>query len=294
MRPHCGKLGNILLCCAALAQAAPPPADKEMTWLALDFAPVYIRDGPDAGTGYLDEVMTMLQPYFADYRQHVIYGNSSRNELEMKRGGNTCTVGMLATLYRETFVAFGRPYMRMLPNGIITLKSLVPRFNAHRNAAGRIVLAEALADHSLRLGVARTRIYGGAINRVLQPAVEPASADNVQVVATGDIGQTLYEMMQRRRIDYTLGYAIEEGYFRQRYGARQPTVFLPVEEANELIGANFACARTPWGRKQVEEMDKRLVSSPALVQKLRRAYESWLSPDALKLLHEWERRAPQN
>jgi uncharacterized protein (TIGR02285 family) len=281
---------GILLLSAQFALAAPSEGGKEMTWLAIDFAPIFIREGPDAGTGYLDRIMATLQPYFANYQQHVIYGNSTRNELEMKRGGNTCTVGMLATPEREKFVAFGRPYMRMLPNGIITLKALEGKFNAYRNAAGRVVLAQVLADPALRLGVAKSRLYSGGINRVLQPYVEPLPAGNVQAVASGDIGQTLYDMMQRRRIDYMLGFAIEESYFRQHNAIKQPTVFLPVEEASELLDASFACARTPWGRQQVEEMDRHFASSPALVQKLRQAYESWLSPDERRLLRDWEKR----
>src|SRR5690348_11181203 len=96
MGVHRLLLGCLLLAMSYAAQATGVE-NKEIRWLGIDFAPMTIIQGPEAGTGYQDEVLAILRPLFNSFKQTVIYGNSSRLEQEMKRGRNTCTVAMLQT-----------------------------------------------------------------------------------------------------------------------------------------------------------------------------------------------------
>lgn len=280
---------SLLLMLSASSRAASDDA-KEIRWLGIDLAPMMMLDGPQAGTGYLDEIMNTVRPLFPGYKQSIVYGNSARLEQQMKLGGNTCTVAMLQTPARAKFMVFSKPFARIIPNGVITLKSLEPKFNAFRDSYGNISLTKASADSSLRFGLAQGRVYGGKIDPLIKPLLGPPVAPQVMLLGSTNIGEGLYRMLQRGRVDYMLGYPLEEQYFLQRYAdVKSATVFLPVAEAGPLIDRHFACAKSPWGEQRVAEMNRHL-ESKELRQKLQSIYESHLSSDARSLYRFWLER----
>lgn len=265
------------------AWAAEP---KEMTWLTIDFAPVSIKDGPEAGTGYTDLSTTYLAPLlFPGYKQKTLYGPPLRLDAEMQKGENSCSLIMLQTPRRMPFMIFSQPYERILPNGIITLKSNLSRLEGMRSPGGAVSLARLVANRTLRGGVAQGRVYGPGIDAVLGPVVKPP-APNIMSVAGTKLGEGLYEMLQRDRVDYFIGYAVEEHYFFHHRPLARESAYMPVEEANALVAPSFSCARTAWGEQKVQEMN-RLLESKNVRQKLQEIYEKHLSPDQLKLYREW-------
>lgn len=281
-------LGSLMMAFGDGAQAGTD--SREMRWLGIDFAPMTIVAGPDAGTGYLDEVLRTIQPLFPGVKHSILYGNSSRLEQLMQRGGNICTIAMLHTRARERYMVYSKPFARIIPNGIITLKTLEQRLEAFRDQHGNVSLARAGSDRTLRLGLSQGRVYGDQIDDVIRPWVGPPLARHVEMLASTNIGEGLYRMLQRGRVDYMLGYPLEERYFLQRYtDVNSPTVFIPIAESSKLIDRHLACVNTPWGRQRVAEMN-RLLESKELRQKLQGIYESRLSPDARVLYRMWLER----
>lgn len=275
----------ICLLGASHMQAAEPAALPDLLWPGVDFKPFIILTGPQAGEGYLDKAQLLFQQLLPGYRHLRVYGNSSRQEQEMqaglREGRRVCSVALFRTPKREEFAVFSRPYLRVLPNGIITLQRLLPRFAPYRDQAGSLQLAQILAQSELRLGIARSRVYGGAVDQLLAPlAAEPHPA--IVWRAAADIGEGLYGMLQRGRIDFTLGFAVEEQYLRMQQVGQEPTVFLPLAESAGLLEARFSCARTPWGERTVAQINQQL-ENPQLGEQLQQIYEAWLSPESLQL-----------
>lgn len=279
-------LSAVLLYGQPLPLSAEPVAQADVLWLGVDFKPMIIKDGPQAGEGFLDKTLLLFQQLLPGYRHLSTLSNTRRQEQEMltglREGRRVCSVALFRTPKREDFAVFSRPYLSVLPNGIITLQRLAPRFAPYRDGAGDLQLARILADSQLRLGVTRGRIYGGAVDKLLAPLA--ASEPNPAVVwrAAADIGEGLYGMLQRGRIDFTLGYAVEEQYLVRQVPGQEPTVFLPLAENTGLLDARFSCARTPWGANTVAQVDA-LLAGPALRARFQAFYEQWLGPESLQL-----------
>jgi uncharacterized protein (TIGR02285 family) len=282
---------RLLLCVMLLSWAphalpAEPVAQPDVLWPGVDFKPFIILAGPQAGEGYLDKAQLLFQQLLPGYRHLHVYGNSSRQEQEMQSGSRdgrqVCSVALFRTPKREGFAVFSRPYLRVLPNGVITLQRLLPRFAPYRDGAGNLQLERILADGELRLGVTRNRVYGGEVDKLLEALSTTEPHPTVLWRAAADVGEGLYGMLQRGRIDFILGYAVEEQYLRRQQTSQEPTVFLPLAENTELLGARFSCARTPWGERTVAKIDHLLGESQLRAQ-LQQIYEAWLSPESLQL-----------
>ncbi len=280
-------LSLALLAASALACAENTPKE-EITWLAADIAPSMIQQGPLAGTGFLDLAMADLRALLPNYKHTVLWGNGKRQEQEMQAGRNACTVALLRNPRREAFILYSRPYFRILPIGIITLKSAVGKFDAYRADNGLVSLAKA-RNSPLQLGIAYGRVYGGSIDKLLEAQL--SAQKNLLIRSGTDISDGLYNMLQNGRIDYQLGYPVEEAYLFQSHPKQKPTAFLPIEEAGTLHNMYFACARTAWGEQLVAEMNRHF-ESKKLQQKFQKNYEKWLSPDSLKIYRAWLKQAP--
>jgi uncharacterized protein (TIGR02285 family) len=277
------SIRSILPAMLFATQASFGQADdgKTIEWLAVNYPPLSIQEGSSAGSGYLDQLMAALQPLFPGFKHTIIYGNSTRLEQEMKRGHNTCTISMQKTPEREQYMVFSKPYTKILPNGIIALGLQIGRFTQYADANGRISLSRVLADHSLTLGISQGRLYSKPLNQLLDPLLQ-AGAPQIQVLSGNKIAEGVYRLLQRRQIDYMLGFPMEEQYFYKHTPNSLPTVYLPVSEDYEAGDRYFGCSRTAWGQQRVEQMN-RLLESKALRQRLQDIYESQLSPESVKL-----------
>lgn len=279
-------LSAVLLCGQVLPLNAEPAAEPDVFWLVSDFKPFMILHGPQTGEGYLDRSQLLLQQLLPAYQHRSVQGNASRREQIMQAGlhgkRQVCSATLFQTPKREGFAVFSRPYLRVLPSGIITLQRLVPRFAPYRDETGDLQLTRIIADRTLRMGVTRSRVYGGAIDKQLEPLAATESAGNVVWRAGEDNSEGLYGMLQRGRIDFTLGFAVEALYLHKRQAAQQPTVFLPVAENTGLLEVRFSCARTPWGERTVAQVDA-LLADPGLRTRFQTFYEDWLGPESLQL-----------
>lgn len=281
------KLLHGLLVFLIVSLLVPAFAEEgpDFTWLVVDLPPFSIVKGPQAHSGYVDQVITLLQPQFAGYRHTIVYGNSSRIEQEMRRGRNTCTVSMLRTPEREQYMVFSKPFLRIMPNGIITLRSQIARItNGHDNAAP-LALTDLMADKRLTLGLAQGRVYGARLDREIEAAIQQGSG-HIQILSGSNVNEGLYRLLQRKAIDYMIGYPEEEQYLSQHYTNPQPTAYLAISENVSLIDHYFGCAKTPWGRQRVEQMD-RLLESIELHQRLQDLYLTHLGQEAGKLYRSW-------
>jgi|GEM_PF-3951898 len=265
--------------------AAERPSEQDVYWLVSDFRPFMILSGPGAGEGYLDQAQSLFQQLLPLYWHKSVQGNVSRRERIMQdaaeQGGQICSVTLFRTPKRERFLYFTRPYVRILPSGVIILKSLLPRFQAFRDQAGYYRLRDMLAEPGLKLGLTQQRAYGAGVDSLLETMGETRPA-HVIWRSGEDNSEGLYGMLQRGRIHYTLGYAVEEQYLYRLDKTHEATVFLPLAENPGLLDAPFSCARTPWGARTVQEVDL-LLADPALQARFQQQYEAWLGAEALQL-----------
>jgi uncharacterized protein (TIGR02285 family) len=281
-------LHRLLLAGLCLTGSGVATGQEILTWMDVDHAPLTIVSGPQAGKGFLQLARRDIERLLPEFQHAVVYSNAARIEKDMQDGKNVCTVVMLRTPRREQFMAYSRSFLRTLPNGIITLQSLIPRFAAYREASGLVSLRRVASESLLRLGRAHGRSFGTALDQALEPLL--ARHDDYVIERSAGDNEGLNEMLQLGRIDYFLSASADEEYLARTQHNHSPTVYLPLQENHDLLDTTFACPRTPWGIKLVERINRQF-ESKALLQKFQRYYESWLDPDSLKLYRNWLKQA---
>lgn len=279
-----------LLPALPMAALATPPLNVELTWVTLSAEPYTVSSGTLAGQGFMDLLIKAMHPRMSSLPPQEVHAIAPRIELEMhKPEGVRCTTGLLQTPAREQYLIFSQPYMKILPNGLITRKSQLPFLKPYLVNNHAIQLSKLLQDPSRRLGVSQSRVFGGSINSVLQPYLDN-KAGNVVTVS----GTTNLKMLRSGRIDYFLGYP-----FDQYDGVGVPssvagdTAFLPVVEGGSLLPAVISCQRTPLGQQMINVFNDNLADREWR-RSLLAAYEFWLTPNAIASLRALEQKEADN
>lgn len=281
-------LGGILLVTSLTVRSEP--LNMELTWVTLSAEPYTVTEGKRAGQGFMDLLIKAMNPRMSSLPPKQVHAIAPRIEMEMRKAdGVRCTTGLLQTPVREQYLIFSRPYMKILPNGMITLKHWLPHLKQYLNGNQAIQLGKLLQNPYRRLGISQSRVFGGTINSVLQPYLD-AKTSNVVTLS----GITNLKMLRSGRIDAFLGYPFDEydsGGVPSE--AMRDTAFLPVVEGGGLLPAVIACQRTPEGQQAIDVFNSNLADK-TWQRSLLAAYEFWLTPSAIASLRALERQEAGN
>src|SRR5690606_10357320 len=132
------------------------------------------------------------------------------------------------------------PDLLLPPNGVTVRRDDLARFGG----GGPVSLAALLEDSSLRLGVAKGRSYGEAIDAVL---LRHKQSKHVYSRFGDDIYASLFDLLTRQGVDYILGYPYEAAYHARAKNLEGSFVSLPLRESPAMIEAHVACPKTAWG-----------------------------------------------
>ncbi len=254
-----------------------------ITWIQNDFPPVWILDGPYKGQGGADLIQALVMENLSDYHHKTLTVNNSRFQLMAKQGKNICSCATFKTQDREKTMYFNRiPSSFIFSNGIITKKSKRHLFGNARPVSLDLILTST----SLSLGLENDRKFSFRIDGILashreNPRIHRRAAMN------GTMG--LIDMMMLDRVDFLIGFDWELQYLirneRSPEQAAQLT-FLPIRETPPYLISYIACAKTDWGLKVIQHID-RILEGEIHTPGYRHIWEQWMSDKVLyeKLYH---------
>lgn len=261
-----------------LALAATPAAADEITWLAMEFPPFYIDDGPDRGNGIADAVVRRLQAHLTAWQHREEVADPAAIMARMKAGDHVCSAAYIRTPERERVLLYSTPDLILPPNGVTIRRSDLERFGG----GAPVSLAKLLENRQLRVAVAVGRSYGPALDALLE---HHKTSSHVYWRRGDDIYGSLFDMLMRGSVDYVIGYPYEALYLARRRGVADEIVSLPVSEAPDYTLAHVVCPRTEWGQKVIAAIDAALADERPRPE-YRAAIERWLDTS----LHEEFRR----
>ncbi|WKE67431.1 TIGR02285 family protein [Gallaecimonas kandeliae] len=259
--------------------SAGPKASAEETvkWGVFDWPPMHIVAGPEKGQGTFDKVMQHFQQRLPGYQHQVVVANTRRFWDYLKSGEHFCYVGSVQTPARERFAYFSLPDGLVLSNHVVMLKDRA----AALGLAGPLSLATLLDNPQLKGGIISQRSYGKELDAVLRD--HPKA--NLYAQSGGDLGLSLFRMLEAGRLDYIIEYPHVAAYFERLLGKEGSTLSLAASEAPPIQVVHVACPKTAWGQQMIARIDAIILADRGS-EAYRRMLETWLTPDEQQVVRQ--------
>jgi len=251
-------------------------AGESITWVEVNFPPIWILEGPDKGNGILDGLISIYEKNMPVYEHHHVAANITRILSMMKEGQNVCHAGILKSPDREQFIYFS------IPNCITNLHKIVVKKSRKNSLFGNIMnvsLEDLLKNTNLKLGVSKSSSYGTTINNLLEKYKEKST---ILLRSGQDNHQGLIRMLKEERIDYMIGYPWEITYIDSQMDLRDEIAVVDIKEleGQQWILSYVGCTKNEWGRQVIEKINAILLKVRASDEYLYHVLK-WL-PESVK------------
>lgn len=268
-----------LSCMTATAQA------DSIVWLGAEFPPMYMTQGPHAHQGYMNTLFAYLQQALPQHNFSESVTPWPRVMHMAEQGGPYCLLAAFKTPEREAFLRFSKPYGYLLPLGLVVSQEQTALIAPYLDAAGHVQLERLLENPQIRPGIASGRSYGSLIDNLLKSS-HSAEHSGFARIHQGESTSALFNMLDRRRIDYTFSYPNEMVYFT---ASHQQLRFYPIAGNDQLLPGRLSCTRSPETDWVFRELN-RVLNGNGHQAVFKASYERWL-PDYL--LEHYHRQLAQ-
>ncbi|MCW9045632.1 MAG: TIGR02285 family protein [Alphaproteobacteria bacterium] len=267
------KLFLGLLLFASISQAQ---AKDLITWHHPDFAPSYILQGPDKGNGIIEPIERFILSKLPEYDHKIEVSNFKRIIRTLESGQNACAVAILKTPERAKMTEYSIPHFLVHPVRIIIRKSDLAHYTPYKKQDGTYSLETILKDNKVTLGYSHGRSYSKTLDNLISLH---ATKLNSVMTARRTILEGLLRMLDRKRFDFTLGYAHEALYFMRKSEKSYDFITLPISEQNTFNEVFVGCSKTDWGHKVIQQVNKILIKHRSK-KSYYGSYLNWLDPIA--------------
>lgn len=257
------KLTTILLMTLSL-RAAPndsisglkPPNKRTIQWMVQEVPPFIMiqgndaivkpedLDGPLAG---LYKVLTMSLP---DYEHRFVRIPLLRVTKMIKEENQMCSLVMIESKERHSFLYFGEEVTVGLPVGIVTLQSASPE-KLVLSKHDEVDMKQTLEKKQFRLGFVTGRFY----TPQLTPIISKNQSKSYGFISDGSLGKLL-SMLQAKRLDGVLAVYLEMAEYERAHPHSGKMQFHRLKQAQEFTALRASCEKTPWGKKAIKEISK--------------------------------------
>jgi uncharacterized protein (TIGR02285 family) len=195
---------------------------------------------------------------------------SLQRKLELVHQSGYCAINMMKTPQRLAELIFSDKPFNISPS----LRLI--RLGTH-DQTQPVDLAEWLASSKkLKLGIAKGRSYGSMLDNLLLK-----HPYQIYQLSGEDVNTTLWQMLQKGRIDALVDYSVRIDYLNKMQPA--PTLYSAVQIVGQppILEGYLVCNPTEHGKQTVDFINKSL-ENQALQQALYQSYQQYFPP------HEWQ------
>lgn len=268
-----------------IAQPVVAERSKEhIMWNEMDFAPHFILEGPYKGMGFGDKVIPILIDAFPEYTHSRFTGNTAQSIERSKNNENICVINFIHTPEREVHFYYSKPYIFVLPNGVIVREEEKTKFEKYINEDGKISLAALIKNQELVFGVSGKTAYGKGVDPII---AENKDKPHVIERFGKDLTEGLLQMLDLERIDYMLTYPDMRGFLTKKLNIKTPLEYIPVAEMPEdyLLEAHIACTRNYLGEEIIAKVDG-LIDKTDLIDRTADYYSYWLNENDKRIFRQ--------
>lgn len=232
------------------AEMSPPERGK-VIWVVPEWPTSSTKDRADAKTNVFVRLLEQLQEALPQYEHHLIRGNADKAVRLWKEGKNICALPLLKTKER-TDVALFTAFVVVPPYRVIVKNSQVSSILAKRDA---VSYQNLMTNKNIKGGLIEGRSYGESIDRYLS---DTKDFKNWNLLEPSDGWETMLNMVQTGRFDYTIEMAEYVRYFNKKNNTSNSLVALPMQESARAQTTYLACNKNKWGTEIIKLVDKRL------------------------------------
>lgn len=224
--------------------------EKTITWIKVDFPPVFINGSVNTNKGVMDCILERFIENMPEYRHKIVFANVSRIQDLMKKGENICFIASFKTKEREEYSCFSIPETISFPNMLIT------RSDFHNKVIGNKeeISLEWLIKKGYTGGVTKQRAYGLKIDETLKKYQNNKNL----IFRSGSSGlEGLLNMLDEQRIDFTIGSPWELVQAQKNMKIeKQFSIIKITDSLNTWNKIYAACPKTPWGKNFIIRLNK--------------------------------------
>jgi uncharacterized protein (TIGR02285 family) len=279
-RPALAVLTAALMVVLGARAGVTMAAEPEINWYLYDLPPFVINEGPQKGTGFVDQILRkQLIPALAGYRHRIIVVPLQRLSLMLKTDPAACNPALLKNPEREQFMTFSSPYMAVIPGGAFVRRADGVRLAPYVDASGKLALSRILEDGKATVGIDSARSYGAAIDGVIKPYKEKG---NIFGLSTPDATKSLLQMVAGGRIYLALAQPFEQPYYFGHKAGEQALRFYPLAEQADYVLNHTVCAKGEFGQEVIRKVNA-LWAQPKARAAVTGYYAGWLDEEARPL-----------
>ncbi|MDM8523490.1 TIGR02285 family protein [Desulfococcaceae bacterium HSG8] len=244
-------------------------AGDTITWVIVDYPPVYIIEGEKKGEGILDNITELVTEKLPEYEHSISVANIRRTMADFEKGEKVCTIGMIKTEERKKIAHYSTlPSTFLTPNSLMIRKEDRERFGNTEVVS----LEKLLRDKSLKLGLASKISHGKGLDPIIE---KYKHQENIFFRKGNDIVTGLIRMLLKKRIDYMICLPWVATYLLEPE-EREKVLFISAQESHrETIVYYSLCSKTDWGRQVIEKVDA-ILQKERPTERYRSCIEKWM------------------
>jgi len=221
----------------------------EIEWMVQDLPPIYIRSGPNKGTGYADRQMELIIGRLPEFQHKVVDTSFARAWHDIGDHDNICISGVAKTAERTAVALFSQPIATASSSRLLIRVEDEARFKDVFSADGKIDLDRLSQRKDLTGGYAARRSFSNRLDAFVH---RDSQAVKLEVLPNEF---QLFNLLKTGRIDFMFASLREiEHYQRQESGPHLFKYYAVAGEA-ERVDVYVACSDQPVGRAVIARVD---------------------------------------
>lgn len=266
-------------------------AKPKLTWIWIDWQPAWIKDGPLAGKGYAQTVERMLRERMPQYH-HQARSVSNVRIYSALKNRDACFAashykGIDLQPEKREGIIWSAPAYIFFYHGIIARPDALEQIKTHEQD-GYVNFNSLITDKKLIGAFQPGRSYSRWLNPIFED--ESKTTNLFRWSGEAQLTQSMFKLMDAKRIDYFVDYVIMLKYDQATSGTRKAYTYLPIKEHKELLGlGSIACSDTPLGRQFIKDINA-VLAEIRLTDEVREVNRRWLMPESqeAEYWHKWE------
>ena len=250
-------------------KAAPTPNDDARTiyWQTYHRPPGIIKTGEDQGTGFVENALQLITKQMPEYSHRYPISSLTRALTDMKSNKNVCHPALFNTEERSKYIVFSKASIINPGNRIIALKGTLD----HLAEGNTIDLKRLLERHEFYFSLIKERSYGQAVDDKIGQHLSDSQS---QLLASTELS-TVFNMVLKKRVDFTIAFPFELNYFIEKngIGQNQFASYFIKDIPNFSLGY-VACPKNEWGKSVIKKVNK-VLSKTKLENSYKRAVTAW-------------------
>ncbi|MFM6927061.1 MAG: TIGR02285 family protein [Bdellovibrio sp.] len=244
-------------------------APERIVWNKPHWPPYYIAEGPKAGKGHLDQLLSLIEKQTPDFTFNSVHSEIEQLDYRSNSLERTCNGAVLRTKEREKKAYLSAFYLQPPVQIIMRTSDWKKIF-----FEAKVISLKQLFESPLRGAFAAGRSYGETLDTLINGQQKNSKISRIPRSQS----LSLVSMVDLQRVDYTLEYAEVFRYMQNEKLLSTPMVSVEVEEQRTPYVVYISCPKNEWGKHVIRMLDKTM-QKIAATEEFRSLTEKWYSSE---------------